>query len=223
MLQILEYFIMIKILGRFGVILLLFISSSSFSQQNDFLSWNSIKITKKVYKRTNLAFKQGLRLRENASLVSNTFSDIKLTHKIRKKDIRLSAGYGLGFDFDPAMIKHNHRAFLDFNYRYKLDRMLFRYRKRLQYDLNNQSGDFLYRHKVSASYNVRKTPFEPYIGFECFINDNIIIDKLRYTTGFSHPIYKDVDFGIYYRLQRPITSKEPSNLFILGALLEYKM
>ena len=60
--------------------LLLFICTiSAYSQQNDFQSWSSIKISKKIYKRTNISVKEGIRFRENSSLISKNFTDIKIS------------------------------------------------------------------------------------------------------------------------------------------------
>ena len=71
--------------------LLLFICTiSAYSQQNDFQNWSSIKITKKIYKRTNFSLKQGVRFRENASLISKNFTDVKVSHRLKKTDFGIS-------------------------------------------------------------------------------------------------------------------------------------
>ena len=93
-----EYSIMKTI--RNSIFLILIFSFSAFSQQNDFQNWSSFKLTKKIYKRTNVAVKQGLRLRENSSLLSKTFIDVKLSHRIKKTDLLYAVGYRFSDEYD---------------------------------------------------------------------------------------------------------------------------
>ena len=79
-------------------LLLVFIFSySGFSQQSDFQNWSSFRLTKKIYKRTNLSVKEGLRFRENSSILSKAFTDVKISHRIKKTDLKLSIGYRFRF------------------------------------------------------------------------------------------------------------------------------
>lgn len=203
--------------------LLLFFVFSAYSQENDFQSWNSIKITKKIYKRTDLSIKQGFRFRENASLVSKNFTDLKISNRIKKTDLSLSLGYRLSNEFDlNASNEFEHRYYLDVSSKHKYKRYRFLLRERLQYQGNNVSYQPLYRQKLEASYNVRKTPFKPFLAFEYFF-DFDKFEKLRYTLGFSYPILKDIDLDIFYRIQDEINANNPEDLYILGISLNYKL
>ncbi len=205
--------------------LLLFICTiSAYSQQNDFQSWSSIKISKKIYKRTNISVKEGFRFRENSSLISKNFTDVKISHRIKKTDFEFSIGYRFSNDFDLDFSTENkHRYYSDFSSRYKYKRFKISFRDRLQCQGNRSGFSTLFRQKVDVSYNVRKTPFEPFLQFEFFMNMNEEFEKLRYTIGFSHPIFKDLNGDFFYRIQQDLNTDNRENMFILGTSLSYKL
>ena len=72
------------------------------------------------------------------------------------------------------------------------------------------------------SYNVRKTPFEPYLQFEYFLNFSEEFEKLRYTLGFSYPIHKKVN-KIFIIDTKELNKSNPEQIFILGTSLSYKL
>lgn len=217
-----EYSIMKTI--RNSIFLILIFSFSAFSQQNDFQNWSSFKLTKKIYKRTNVAVKQGLRLRENSSLLSKTFTDVKLSHRIKKTDLVFAVGYRFSDDYDIHFSsEYKQRYYFDFSSKYDYKRFKISLRDRLQYQGNNSSFKPLFRQKTELSYNVRKTPFEPYVQFEFFLNFEEQFEKLRYTAGFSYPILKKLNANLFYRIQQELNASNPENLFILGTSLSYKL
>jgi len=206
--------------------LLLFICTiSAYSQQNDFQNWSSLKITKKIYKRTNFSLKQGIRFRENASLISKNFTDVKLSHRLKKTDFGVSFGYRLSTDFDLDISYDNkHRFYIDFTSKYDYKRFKTSFRERVQYQ-GNIISDYsaLFRTKIDISYNVRKTPFEPFLQFESFMTMKDKFEKFRYTIGFSHPIFKDLNADFFYRIQQNFNTNNPERIFILGSSLRYKL
>jgi len=209
---------------RNSIFLILIFSFSAFSQQNDFQNWTSFKLTKKVYKRTNIAVKQGVRLRENSSLMKKVFTDVKVSHRIKKTDLEISVGYRFSDEYDiDFSSEYKHRYYCDFANEYKYKRFKISSRERVQLQGNNASFTPLFRQKIEVSYNVRKTPFAPYVQFEYFLNFEEQFEKLRYTAGFSYPILKKVNANLFYRIQQPLISSNPENLFILGSSLSYKL
>ena len=209
---------------RNSFLLLLICTLSAYSQQNDFQSWSSIKISKKIYKRTNLSVKEGIRFRENSSLISKNFTDVKISHRIKKTDFEVSVGYRFSNDFDLDFSSENkHRYYSDFSSKYKYKRFKISFRDRVQYQGNASGFSTLFRQKLDVSYNVRKTPFEPFLQFEFFINMDEEFEKLRYTIGFSQPIFKDLNADLFYRIQQPLNTDNPENMFIIGTKLSYKL
>ena len=209
---------------RNSFLLLLICTLSAYSQQNDFQSWNSIKISKNIYKRTNLSVKEGIRFRENSSLISKNFTDVKISHRIKKTDFEVSVGYRFSNDFDLDFSSANkHRYYSDFISKYKYKRLKISLRDRVQYQGNTLGFSTLFRQKLDISYNVRKTPFEPFLQFEFFINMDEEFEKLRYTIGFSQPIFKDLNADLFYRIQQTLNTDNSENMFILGTKLSYKL
>ena len=89
--QILESSIM-RIL-RNSICFFIIFSINTFSQENDFQVWESIRVSKKIYKRTNAYLSHGLRFRENSTILDKNYLDIKIAHRIRKTDRRIIMGY----------------------------------------------------------------------------------------------------------------------------------
>jgi len=55
------------------------------------------------------------------------------------------------------------------------------------------------------------------------MNMNEEFEKLRYTIGFSQPIFKDLNADFFYRIQQTLNTDNPENMFILGTSLSYKL
>tara|TARA_B100000609_G_C17148526_1_gene399556 strand:+ start:351 stop:989 length:639 start_codon:yes stop_codon:yes gene_type:complete len=199
-------------------------SFSGLSQQNDFQSWSSVRLSKKIYKRTSVYVKEGIRFRENSSIISKLYTDIKVSHRIKKTDLKFSMGYRISntyrFDLTNEFI---NRFYVDYSSEYNYNRFIFNSRERIQIQGNKESYSPLFRHKLEASYDVRKTPFEPYFQFEYFLNFSEEFEKLRYTLGFSYPIHKKVNTNLYYRIQKELNKSKPEQIFILGTSLSYKL
>ena len=51
--------------------------------------------------------------------------------------------------------------------------------------------------------------------------ESMLIEKLRYTIGLSHPITKDLDAEIAYRIQQEFYTNNPETLFIFEGKLSY--
>ena len=62
---------------RSSILLLLISTLSASSQENDFQTWHSLSVKKKGIHKIDMTFRSGLRLRENSSLYSKRFFDIK--------------------------------------------------------------------------------------------------------------------------------------------------
>ena len=75
-----------------SIFLLLFCIFSSTAQENDFQIWTSLSASDKVTYKTDINIKHGLRFRENASLLSKSYSDIRLKYKYNKK-VSLGVGF----------------------------------------------------------------------------------------------------------------------------------
>ena len=102
-----------------SILLLLFFSFTGFAQENDFQTWYSVSLNKKIIKKTNFSVKTGLRLRENSSLYTKQFADVKIKRKYNKR-ISYAVGYRYINKWDVALnISYQNRFYADVNYKNK--------------------------------------------------------------------------------------------------------
>ena len=105
------------ILNKFLLIFILPISV--FSQENDFQTWTSISVSKKIMKKTNLTIKQGVRFRENSSLYSKLFTDLKIKSKYNKH-FSFAIGYRFSNDWNKQLeLSQKNRVYSDIYYKAK--------------------------------------------------------------------------------------------------------
>ena len=203
---------------------LLFCSLSAFAQENDFQTWYSVSLNKKIIKKTNLTVKTGLRLRENSSLYAKQFTDVKIKRKYNKR-ISYAVGYRYINRWDIALnISNQNRFYADVYYKNK-------FKKRFSYSVRNRwqtQGD-LYgykmtlRQKFALDYNIRKTKLAPSIATEYFLTLEDGINKLRSTIALGYPLNKKLDFELAYRIQHEFYVNNPETLFIFEGKLVYDL
>ena len=204
-------------MNKSSFILLLFFPFLLIAQEQDFQQWSKIGVSYDLNKDLSVSLDQGLRFRENASLPDVTFSNLSFKYDLIKK-WSVAVGYRYITDFDLSQNTSTiHRIYADVNYRKKKKRWLMKNRLRYQY----QEENFTLRDKVSLSYNIRKTPLEPFTAFELFFKDSEF-KKWRFTLGASYPFLKEFDIDVYYRLQQSFNTNNPKQLHILGLGMEYK-
>lgn len=204
-------------MNKSSCILLLFCPFLLIAQEQDFQQWSKIGVSYDLNKDLSVSLDQGFRFRENASLPDVIFSNLSLKYYLIKK-WSVAIGYRYITDFDLSQnTSTSHRIYSDINYRKKKKRWLMKNRLRYQY----QEENFTLRDKVSLSYNIRKTPLEPFTAFELFFKDSEF-KKWRYTLGASYPFLKEFDIDVYYRLQQSFNTNNPKQLHILGLGMEYK-
>ena len=204
-------------MNKSSFILLLFCPLLLIAQEQDFQLWSKVGASYDLNKDLSVSLDQGFRARENASLPDVTFSNLSLKYDLIKK-WSVAIGYRYITDFDLSQnTSTSQRIYTDINYRKKKKRWLMKNRLRYQY----QEEIFTLRDKVSLSYNIRKTPLEPFINFELFLKGSNF-NKWRYTLGASYPFLKEFDIDAYYRLQQSFNTNNPKQLHILGLGIEYK-
>ena len=202
-------------MNRSSIVLFFFLPFLLSAQEQDFQIWSKVGVSHLLNKKLKLSVDQGFRLRENASLSDVLFTNVSLRNKLNKS-WSLASGYRFINDYDNAsQIDVKHRLFADLNYQYKHKR--WKFSNRLRYQV--QSSKTTFRDKLSLSYNIRKTPLEPYTSYEVFYR-NQSLNKWRYTLGASYPFTKNIDVSLYYRLQQEFNSNNPQ-LYILGVGLDY--
>ena len=205
------------------IFILLFLPFFSIAQENDFQTWTSVSASKKLIKKTDLIVKQGARFRENSSVKSKLFTDIRIKRKYNKH-FSFAVGYRFSNDWNKRFVlAQKNRFYSDVYYKDKLKkRFLLDLRARWQTQGNFEGYSSLFRQKSVVAYNIRKTKLEPSFAIEYFLNiESVLVDKLRYTFGVSHPITKDLDAEIAYRIQQEYYVNNPETLYIFEGKLSY--
>ena len=203
-------------------ILLLFLSTvSCIAQENDFQIWTSCSANDRVTYKTDINIKHGLRFRENTSLLSKSYSDVRLKYKYNKK-VSLAVGYRDINEWNKQLVRETKsRYYSDLYLKHKLDRFMLSVRNRYQKQGNSEATTYLFRQELSVRYNIRKNKLEPLFAAEYFCTEQKQINKLRYTLGFSYPIYRDLDFTMSYRIQKQLNVGNPETLYIFSTKLSY--
>jgi hypothetical protein len=207
-----------------SIFLLLFCSLSVFAQENDFQTWYSVSLNKKIIKKTNLAVKTGLRLRENSSLYAKQFTDVKLKRKYNKR-ISYAVGYRYINRWDIALnISNQNRFYADVYYKNKLSkRFSYAMRNRWQNQGNLFGYKMTLRQKFGLDYNIKKTKLTPSISTEYFLTLEDGINKLRSTIALGYPLAKKLDFELAYRIQQDFYVNNLLTLFIFEGKLVYNL
>ena len=207
-----------------SILLLFFFSFSGFAQENDFQTWYSVSLNKKIIKKTNLSVKAGLRFRENSSLYAKQFTDFKIKRKYNKR-ISYALGYRYINKWDIALnISDQNRFYADVNYKNKFSkRFSYAVRNRLQSQGNFFSYKMTLRQKFALDYNIKKIKLTPSISTEYFLTLEDGINKLRSTIALAYPLAKKLDFELTYRIQQEFYVNNPQTLFIFEGKLAYNL
>jgi len=204
------------------LVFLLLFSFLSFAQENDFQLWNSATIKKKINKKHSLDLKYGLRFRENGSLVSKNFIDIRTKYKLNKK-WNIALGYRNIHEWSKSSeLDRKNRFYFDSYYSKKIKRYYFDFRSRFLFQ-GKISYNEIIRQRIRLAYNLRKTKLEPSLSLEFFSSFDSIISKLRYSFFLSSPISKKIDFNLGYKIQQEFNVVNPVALFVFETKLIYKL
>ena len=207
-----------------SILLILFFSFTGFAQENDFQTWYSVSLNKKIIKKTNLSVKTGLRFRENSSLYAKHFTDFKIKRKYNKR-ISYALGYRYINKWDIALnISDQNRFYADVNYKNKFSkRFSYAVRNRLQSQGNFFSYKMTLRQKFALDYNIKKIKLTPSISTEYFLTLEDGINKLRSTIALGYPLAKKLDFELAFRIQQEFYVNNPQTLFIFEGKLAYNL
>lgn len=202
--------------------------------QNDFQSWNTIRVSKKINKTYSASLDQEFRFDHNSSRLGEYFSNLGISHDLNKY-ISVAANYRFSRELTNSRnILHSHRYHFDLSYGYKFDRIKFSYRARYQstYDEIGASDDWqvpssYFRNKISIEYNVRMTRAIPFAEAEIYYRTGPFsakgFSKYRLTAGINYNLKNGNEVSVFFRRQAQINSGANSSDYILGLMYEFKI
>jgi hypothetical protein len=201
------------------------VSNSVFSQEDskNLALWNSVGVKYSPIKRLHIGLEQHLRLKENASVTDEYFTEVNLGYEIIK-DFEISGGARFIRKNDNVGKKQgyeNHfRYNIDVSFKHDIKRFTlsyrFRYQNKKEQDVAEDEENIAkenIRFKVGLGYNIKKWPLDPKLSFESYSNLEEVqqvrelgLNKFRITFGTSYNLKKFGKFGVFYRLQENIIS-----------------
>jgi hypothetical protein len=205
--------------------LFLTVISPAKAQENDFMIWSGYSLTKNFNPSWSARIRQEIRLRENATQVQKSFTDVGVRYRF-SKHLRFALHYRYNHNVRRDFtFSSRHRINADLIFRYKWNPVVVNYRLRYQQNyrdiFSSETGlvprQFL-RHKLQSHLDLNKK-WSPYIFTEVFhtpyINDFRFIQS-RLGTGISYEINRNNNVTLYYMYRATRNVNNPRNDFILG-------
>lgn len=221
------FFIFYSFLRPGSVLIFFFLSSISYSQENDAGLWTSVTVEKKISQSLSVNFSEAFRLDENIGELGTVFSELGIEKKI-VKGLSVSAYYRFAQKRELSDdYSQRHRYYADVSYRKKISDLAISFRSRYQVQLEdyflpsekyygNAPENYL-RNKISIKHNSSKK-YKPFLSAEIWSplwkGADYFIDNLRFAAGFEYEINKRSSLDIYYIFQREINRRNPRTDYI---------
>lgn len=205
--------IKMTMIKKYTIILALFYPLIVFGQQPDFGIWYDVGVEKNLNKKFDLTLDGVLRTNANAAQTDQFYLESGISYKMNKY-IAASLNYRWIYKHEEGSVFYSrYRWFTDVKLSYPLNRLKFsaRLRYQNQYKSNYESEkdkivDHYGRIKARCLYNIRSSPFSPYISLEYFypLFNKIgnFADKKRSTIGMEYKITKKNTINLEYIFQR---------------------
>jgi len=213
--------------------LLFFVSLSA--QTSDFGAWTSLGVAKKQGK-WNLEATGELRLREDISRFDRVSIQLAASYRFFKQ---LRAGLGYEFiyyndsEYNDYQPRQRYMLFIQgkqkirhfsFSLREKVQRTIKDESDRLKengnYDNYKINPEWIWRNRITLTYNIPRFPLNPAFSFESFYQlnnpDGNRFEKLRYILSINYKPGKHHEFEFYGLMDHKINVENPYKRYILG-------
>ena len=181
---------------------------------DDTHTWTSIGFEKNLPHSFSLEFEQELRIKDQLSTFSQTFSEVSLSYKVID-GLNISIPYRYAV-FDD---KIKQRLSLGVSYKYSLKPISLKYRVKLQRSYEkDKTPEQLIRNKFILQYKLGKK-VEPYISGELFHPYNgepKQLDEYRISFGLTVDIMKKNSIKIFYIFKKEDLNSDPYDVNIFG-------
>lgn len=212
-----------------GMMLLPFMA---LAQTDDFQTWSSIEIKKKIDKKLSFALEDELRFCNNSTAFSKNSVSLTGTYSLHKK-LRLGAGYQYSYanDFDDGFVK-GHRLMLNATLRHKTESdIVFSLRERFQTDWSSAPDEYAslcLRHKLQVAYSNKSLDWSPFASVELTqaLNNPVqnTIVRIRAFAGCEYSINDALGASAAFGFQhtdKPL--KKPKDNYMLSIGLSYSL
>lgn len=206
---------------------LLLLTSSLFSQttdNKDLALWSSVGVNYSPVKNLKLELEQQIRLKENASVTDEYFTQINIEYEFIKNLVISGGVRFINENDNVGKIQGYEKHFrfnFDFGYSHDINRFevgyRIRYQNKRELNLPVNSNDLVkenIRFKLGVKYKIKKWPLDPKISAEIFsrrrektlLVSEAKLSRYRITLGTDYSLKKFGKIGAYYRFQENINS-----------------
>ncbi len=189
---------------------------------DDTHTWTSIGFEKNLPHSLSLEFEQELRIKDQLSTFSQTFSEVSLSYKVID-GLNISIPYRYAV-FDD---KIKQRLSLGASYKYKFNPISLKYRTKLQRSFEKEkTHEYLIRNKLIIVYKLRKR-IEPYCSGEWFHllkTDNNPLDEYRASFGIEIDLPRKNSINIFYIIKKEdLGISNPDKINVFGLSYTFKL
>jgi len=221
-------------LRNFGFLVFIFLLFTEVvvAQQDDWGVWTALDVEKKLNKRWDAVAGFEYRTKDGIDITDQIRSSLGLKFNPKKFPFKFDAGYTLIADKKQKrdIFVYRHRFQLSATGSYKFDRFTASWRPRLQatfFSEDDKKADemndyrWVMRNRFGLKYNIKKTPFKPYIQYEFF--NRFLSDlspsyyKNRFSTGIEINIGKKQELDIGYKRDNEVKNNKNHRFDVIAA------
>lgn len=213
---------------------LFLICSIGSAQESDFGVWGSLEVRKKVADRCRLSVSTESRFVNSATQLDKQNTEFSVSYSLSKK-ISFGAAYRFSQENSSKRgFENGHRVSAEASVEQSVGRIQLKWRAKYQQSYsrlyipeNKYDPTRILRNKLTASYKLYGSRFDPYVSSELFTplasNQTFTIaDKMRLAAGTGITITKRLSSDIFYLYQTDLTA--PAQAYhIIGIGLSYKL
>ncbi len=219
----------------YTILLFLFLSVFSVAQEmkviSDLRFIGELGIQKSIFNNWRVGAATTLKLEKNISRTDELDFDLNAEYS-PYKFIAMGVGYRIAFNQKrDNTFEKKYRFFGELELKQGIKRFKLAYRVRyqnidddfFQYEQYQPSKNIL-RNRIRVSYNIRKSPVEPFVYAELYgllkINEDFAT-KIKYALGVKYNLKKYGKIKAYYRIDKELNSFYPCTFYSIGMGYSY--
>ncbi|MFT5336873.1 MAG: putative porin [Luteibaculaceae bacterium] len=195
----------------------------------DLESWMGIKVKYKLNKQWGFSLEHQYRLKDNARVLDQKFTEFGIKRKIGKQfSLAVAGRYLRSNDTEGKTqgMESHFRWNTDLGHTFEIHRFTIGSRIRYQRKQELQSEDLAeksIRLKAGIGYNIKKWKLDPEFSTEIFNEMESLkgLDKIRFTIGTSYKLKKFGAISGFYRIEKELVGAYPATTNIFGIKYQY--
>lgn len=216
-------------------LILLLISTPAFTQLNDVGGIGTFELSKSIGEFTIISAEQEFRFDHHFTSFNRSATSVNADFTILNRVLKAEVAYILLYRKDNSnFYEFRHRVNAGLVGQYRIDRFIFKLRTRgqatfLDGDIQEVSFNprYVWRNRLAVEYNIRKSPFKPYITGEIFTPINgkkgFFMDAYRLTVGTKYKVSKQSSLDLMLRFDQEVQVSNPQNILYFNLGWSYEI